>query len=297
LADIADVEQALADLISGAVYPGGTSQPSTIVAVDGSHPDCRVFAGWPLPGLLDKDMAAGNPPGTAAVINVSVFAQPGLERNVSRYPREWKDQSTTAPSITAAVSGSTVTIGGTPTIGHYVSIIVFGKTFSYACQAGDTLQGVAAALAFQINGVMPASSSGTTITIPGRSDITARTAAPGTIIRELKRQQRRFQVTVWAPGNARRVATARIVDGALASTDWLTLSSDNTLARLIYDASNDIDRSGKQSVMCRDTFWWVEYATMQVMPGYPITVFGQQFAAQQAGINGPPAGNPYIQNT
>lgn len=285
MADIADVESALVNLISTGIYPSGVSAPSAIVLANATNPGCRVFPGWPDPAKLDADMAAG-------IINVSVFARPGLERLLPSYPREWVDQFSTAPTITATVTGSTVTVGGTVTTGHYVSVIVFGKAFSYACQAGDTLQGVAAALAALINAAMPASASGPVITIQGRSDITARTAAPGTIIRELKRQQRQFQVTIWAPNNDARVATARVIDPTLAATDFMLLA-DNQNARLLYASSADTDRSGKQSTMCRDSFWWVEYATTQVMPGYPITVFGQQIGT----ADGTPSGVTYTQNS
>lgn len=278
MADLSDVESAIVALITSAIYPSGTGSPSAITLANATNPGVRIFAGWPVPAALDADMQAG-------IINISVYAEPGMERNVTRYTREWVDQFLTTPTITATVSNSTVTIGGTITTGHYVSILVFGKAFSYACLAGDTTTTVATALAALINAVMPATSSGAVITIPGRTDITARTGAPGTIIRELKRQQRRFRVTVWAPTNDARVSTIAIIDPVLAATDRLSLP-DNTTGRMTYERADDVDRSGKQSVMCRDTLWWVEYGTTQVMPGYPITVFNQKIVTPDGSASG-----------
>lgn len=292
MADLADVEASLVSLIQTAVYPNGTSAPSAIVLSNSRVPDVRIFAGWPDPDRLDADIFAGTPIGSAAVINISVYCQPGLERNVTRYPREWVDQALVSPTILAAASGSTVTLSGTITAGHYVSVIVFNNAFSYACVVSDTLATVATALAALINARMPAFAIGAVITIIGRSDIIARTAAPGTVIQELERTNQRFQVTIWAPNNDSRQATARIVRPALALPSFLNLA-DTSQGRIIYEASNDIDRTGKQSISCRDIYYWVEYPTTQVMPGYPITIPVEQITGTIGTLSGP-AGPTYV---
>jgi hypothetical protein len=289
MADLADVEAALVAAIAGAVYPNGTSQPSAVVLAGGRRPGSRVFAGWPVPANLDADLLAGTPPGSASVLNISVFAQPGMERDVTRYPREWQDQIKTAPTITVTVAGSTITLAGAPTIGNWVSIIAFGKDFSRACVANDTLASVAAALAATINAVLPAYAVGPAITIIGRSDIKARTAAPGTAILELERTNQRFLVTIWAPSNDARVAAARVVRPALALIDFLTLA-DGSQARLLYENSSDIDRSEKNSLVCRDIYYWVEYPTTVTAPGYPITIYQHQINTP----DGTPGGATYI---
>ncbi|HYA07490.1 MAG TPA: hypothetical protein VEF90_16515 [Xanthobacteraceae bacterium] len=274
MADISDVEQAFVAAITAAVYPNGTSAPSAIVLPGGAALNCRIYAGWPLPETLDPDMAAGN------VVNVSVFPQAGMERNVTRFPQDWQNQTSTACTLTAAVSGATVTIGGAVTVGHYVTLQIGGQAFSYAAQASDTLASVAAALAALIAANMTASASGAVITVPSTMGgrIVARCAAPGTAARELERTTQRFIVTIWAPNNACRVAAARIIRPALAALDFLGLP-DGYAAELKYESSTDVDRTGKQNLSCRDIFYWAEYPTTQSMVAYPMTTFS-------AGIEG-----------
>ena len=277
MADISDVESALVAAVTAAIYPSGTSSPSAIALTNGSTPNCRIYAGWPVPAKLDADMAAGTPPGSAAVINVSVMVENGLEKNVTRYPQIWDDQTKVACTLSAAVAANVVTIGGTVTAGHYLTIIAGNNSFSYAALANDTLATIAAALAALMAPAFAVSVTGAAITLPATMGgrITVRSGAPGTIIRELERSNQRFCVTVWAPNNDARGATARLIRPALARIDYLAMP-DTSVARLIYESSHDVDRSEKQSIACRDIHYWVEYATTDVQPGYPITSTNSQ---------------------
>lgn len=273
MADVSDVETALVSLIASAVYPLGGSLPSAVI-VNGTPIDCRIYGGWPIPAVIDADMQHGTPPGSSPVINISVFPMTGLEKNTTRFPRDWQASTPVPCSMTATVSGVTVTIGGTVTVGHYVTLHAGNCAVSYAAQSGDTLASVAAALRFGLAASMTCSVAGTVLTLPlvmgGR--IIARTAAPGTSIREVDRTNQRFQITIWAPNNAARVAAAKVIRPLLGSTDCLPLP-DGYAAELRYESSADIDRLGKQSISCRDLFWWAEYPTTQTMIAYPMTTF------------------------
>lgn len=266
MADISDVEDSLVAAIAAAVYPSGAASPSS-VAINGAAISVRIFPGWPVPTALDADMAAG-------VVNISVYPQPGMEKNTTRYDRTWYDQTPVACSLTAAVAGFAVTIGGVVTVGHYVTIQVGNKPFSYAAIAGDTLATIATALAALINVSFGATATGAVISIVGTATgrIVARLGAPGTSFLELERTNQRFQVTIWASNNAQRKATAKIIRPALALLDFLTYA-DTSVGRIAYENSTDIDRSAKQNTVCRDIFYWVEYPTVQVMAAYPITTF------------------------
>jgi len=269
LADLSDVELALATIVTSAIYPNGATAASAIVLPGGVNPNCRIFPGWPDPTRLDADMAA-------SIINVSIFAQPGLEKNITAYPQVWVSQTKVASTITATVASNVVTIGGSITVGHYITLLIAGNVFSYAAKTGDTLASFAASLAALING---AAVSGESITIPnGGWTIVARAAAPGTAFRELERTRQRFVVTVWAENNAARIATARVIRPALAAIDTL-FYPDTSCGRIFYENSMDVDRSGKQSLSCRDIFYWAEYPTTQSMVAYPITSFGPQIEA------------------
>ena len=281
MADISDVENALVAAITAAIYPNGTSSPSAIALKNATNPNCRIYPGSPIPANLDADMAAGTPPGSAAVINISVKAEPGLEKNTTRYLQTWTDQTKVACTLSAVINGPVVTIGGTVSVGHYLTIVAGNYAFSYAAIAGDTLATVAAALLALIVKALPtASVNGAAITFPATMGgrIIVRGGAPGTIIRELERSNQRFCIIVWAPNNDARGATARLIRPALAQIDYLNMP-DTSVARLIYESSTDIDRSEKQSISCRDIHYWVEYATTQVMTGYPITSVGTQYEA------------------
>lgn len=64
MADQADVETALVQIASAALYPQGTTGPSICGTL------CRVYRGWPTPAGLDADLAAG-------AVNVSVYPVDG----------------------------------------------------------------------------------------------------------------------------------------------------------------------------------------------------------------------------
>lgn len=281
MADISDVWDALAALLYAAMYPGGANSPSA------SGYPCKVVTGWPQEADLDGDLAAG-------MTTISVYCQPGMERNTTRYPQEWKDKTLVAPLITATAdqAHSKITLGGTTRAGDYVSIICFNKAFSYALVGGDTLATAAAALAALVNASMPAYAVGPAIIIPNRSDMVARCAAPGVIIRELGRSDQRFQIMIWAPKNAIRVATNRIIRPALERTNFLALP-DTSSGRLIYECSHADDRGSSKNLSRLDLFFWVEYPTTEEAPGYPITIPQSQINV----ADGTPQGATYIQNS
>lgn len=270
MADVSDVEMAIVNALTAAIYPSGASSPSSIVLTGGRNPNCRIRSGWPLPVDVDRDVIAGNPPGSASVVNIGVFTQTGMEKDVSRYPQKWVDQFRGTATLTTAVAVSTITLGGSVTAGQYLTVIVNHQPFSYGMQTIDNPSTVARIMASMINAQFSAYASGPTITVIGRTDIIARVGAPGTVVRELERSNQRFIVTIWAANNDARVATARIVRSAMAAITFLDLP-DTSRGRLRYEMSNDVDRISKQNVSCRDIFYWVEYPTTQVAPGYPIT--------------------------
>lgn len=247
MADLSDVMTALVNIVSGAAYPNGTGQPSIL----GSSRNIRCFPGWPDPNTLQADLAAGH-------VNVSVYPLPS-ERNTTRYPREWQDGTINSPTITLTVNASakTVTVGGSVQAEQAAVVIVNGTPYSYGLLVGDTLNSVAAAIAALIAG---ASAVGAVVTIPSAATLTAAVVVQGTSIKEIKRQDRQFQITVWAPDFTARDTVAKAVDLALAKVERMTMP-DNTYARMIYHGSPMTDRGEKQLLYRRDLIYSVEYAT------------------------------------
>lgn len=261
MADLSDVESALVALIAQTVYPNGTSQPSA------AGIPVKVYAGWPTQSQLDADLAAGT-------AHVTVFPR-AEERNTTRYSKDWQGLSTSTPTLTLTVAGQTITVGGTvPPAGnpHNVSVLANGQSFAYAVQPTDTLTSIATALATLIAaGIAGTTSSGAVITLPSSARIAAaRVGVTGTLIREIRRQERVFQLTVWADTPAHRDAVAQPVDVALAATQFLTLS-DQSAARLIYKSCIITDLLQKAKLYRRDLLYIVEYATTQTATATQIT--------------------------
>jgi hypothetical protein len=253
MADLADVENAVEATVTTAVYPSGSSQPSII------DTQVSIARGWPVAADIDTAMAAGN-------CIVSIYSQPNVERNTTRYPRD--DQVLTAPvhTLTVAVSGNTITIGGTVATPQNV-IVLCGPTlaFAYSVQSNDTLASIATALAALIAASFPGTAAaGDVITIAGKpGTIRARVASQGTVWTEQRRQERGLQVTCWCPTPSLRDALVAAIDVAFAQIDWLTLA-DQSAARIRYERTIETDAPEKVLLFRRDLFYTVEYPTATI---------------------------------
>jgi hypothetical protein len=250
MADLSDVEQALALLATQALYPSGISLPPAVSAL------CKLHRGWPLPRELDADMKAGN------IVVVSVFAQRNASRNTSRYPREWQQaQTQPAATMTATVSGAHVTIAGTVSAAQIVALIINGATaYAYRPLATDAAADVATALAAL---VPSATVSGAVVTVPGSAPrITARVEADAITTRELRRQEQSFTITIWAPTPALRDAAASVVDTLFAGLDRFALA-DGYSARVRYVSTGEDDSPQRGLLFRRDLRFTVEYPTTE----------------------------------
>ena len=282
MADVSDVCNTLVGIIAGTLYPNGTGNAS----INGVP--ARVFYGWPIPETLQADLAAGT-------CQVSIYPRAD-ERNTSRYPTAWQTTVVnTATLSVASVAGSisttpwnfsqssvnfgnasdtfsgitgvpsTVTIAGTSggsSNPQNVLVTVNYVPYVYGVQTTDTPTTIATALTTLIAAnVAGTTSSGATITLPtgvviGRCAV----GISGSSVMEVRRQEKVFQITVWAntPGN--RDLMAQAIDPVLAQTRFLTLP-DLTGARLIYKSTMETDDVQKAQVYRRDLFYTVEYAT------------------------------------
>jgi hypothetical protein len=163
MADQSDVENALVSLVSGALYPNGTDAASV------PGPDCRIYRGWPNSAALDKDLAAGK-------INTTVFPGSGAGHLTTRYAEQWVAPRA-EPSLTAVVTGTSVTFGGTADQGQIAGILIDGRSYAYRSQAGDTPQLVAASMAAMARGNSVVRLAGSTMTIAGAGSLVARVVA------------------------------------------------------------------------------------------------------------------------
>jgi hypothetical protein len=256
MATLADVEDALTTLISAQLYPNAPS-PSAL-----GYP-VKVYAGWPSPQQLDADMVEAVP-GIPTAAHVSVYPLPG-ERNLTRFPAERRERPRIEPTYTIQVNGQLVTIGGQAPATYFVhnfGFVIDGYAYVYQPTAGLSADQVAAGLHALVAEDFPdAAVAGPVITLPSVARPgQMRLGTVGDVVREVRRQEKQFQVSVWAPNPAARDVLANTFDPIMADTPFLAMP-DGTHARLTYKGSRDDDFGQKVRVYRRSFIWCVEYGT------------------------------------
>lgn len=87
--------------------------------------------------------------------------------------------------------------------------------------------------------------------------------------REVRRQTKQFQITVWAPTPALRSAIAKALDLALALTSRIDLP-DGSQVTLSYGKQTERDEQQKVLIYRRDFFYAANYATLQTEAEFTI---------------------------
>jgi hypothetical protein len=253
MADLADVERGFVTQIAAALFPGTTYVAGALAACAAAGLSVRVYRGWPNAALLDADIAAGR-------AHVSVFSEPSMGRNTTRYQDEWTTPTPIAKTLTATVAGAAITFGGTAALGHVVGIQVGNGTapvaYPYRVQAGATPTSVAAAFDAMIPG---ATAAGAVLTLPTTAFRVAVVRDQASWL-ETRRQVQIMRLSTWTPTPAARDAVAGALDVALSRTRWLPLA-DGSSGRLIYQGTHVYDATGKAAIWRRDLRYEIEYAT------------------------------------
>jgi hypothetical protein len=248
MANISVVEDTLVNLISGILYPNGTSQPSIVPSVG----NIRVYAGWPVPPSFEADMNAGN-------AHITIFPQ-NTGRNTTRFPQNWLPQTFTDPTITLTLIGNQITIGGIVSIPQSCMIVVNGIGYAYGILETDTLDTIAAALAL----IVPNSSaSGNVLTISSAISITPRVTSYGTSAKEIKRQECIFNVITWAFSRDTRTNVSDPVEIGLGALSRFLLPTDNFYCPIFYMGLKDHEELQKSiPIYRRDLMFRIEYPTI-----------------------------------
>ena len=264
MADISDVENTLVGVVATAIFPGQTYLPGAY-ATSASGIEAKIYRGWPESANLDVDLGNG-------YSHVSIFAEQGVSRLTTRYPLEWRISTLNVPTVTATVSGQTVTLGGTAGVNQVIGISwgvgSLHTGAAYALLATDTLASVAAGLAAAITG---ATSSGPVVTLPSTCIAPAAYVVSDQLATmEIRRQTQRFRISCWCPTPAIRDTIASSIDNALAGlidaygnlTEFIQLSdAAQSSARIQYATTYVDDKPDKDGVWRRDLCYVVEYAT------------------------------------
>lgn len=292
MADQSDVSNAYVALIDGLIYPNGDDSPSSIGL------DVKIYAGWPDPATVRADMAA-----IPSTSHVNVYPRAD-EQNTTRYIGErWFKDSLPAPTLTLTATengdgSNLVTVAGTvrtvmpgcAPAPQNLAIFVNGIPYIYQVQASDTLITIASALAALIAAAIPGTeATQAAIWIPPGARLGAlRVGVTGTAMRELGRQEKVWQIGIWAATPETRDKLAKAVDGLLRGTFWLTLA-DQTRGRNIYRSSHQSDDLQRDGAYRRDLLYSVEYATTDTQPAPQIVAQRTDITAATDGSAGAPA--------
>jgi hypothetical protein len=218
MADISDVEQAVADAVTLILYPAGSSQSSIIGAL------CRVYRGWPDSATLNTDLSA-------EALNVTVVTDNDSGRITTRYLPEFQTKSS-MPGVAARAAGATIIISGTPEIGDVVGALIDRVAYAHRIQAGENASLVAANLGRLIQVDRPTSVHGSGITVPGAGSVSVRAVCDNATSFESRRQEKDLRIICWCPNPTIRDAVAAAIDSALDQSSFLVLPDDQGTGRL-----------------------------------------------------------------
>jgi hypothetical protein len=274
MADQTQVAEALVALLVEAVYPNG---PGAAPA-DGLH--AKLYAGWPDPATLKRDLAGSDKAGH--VSHITAFPAP-QGKSTTRRGGGWEQASAPAPTLTATVAGTAITLGGTVSLPQAVALVVDGQDFAYAVQAADTLASIASALATLVAVKRPATAAGAVLTIPNAQKIAARIVSTGTSAKEVAREERVFTVSVWAACHSERDTFARLVEPVLADLSRIQLPDDST-ATSRYVGSTQVDSEQKQGIYRRDVHIAIEYALILKRTATTVGIVQTHLATEVNGV-------------
>ena len=255
--DQAEVEEALAAAVAGALYPLGVDRASAVGTV------CRVYRGWPTAAALEEDLAAG-------VAHVTVQPVAGSLKDTTRFAAEWQG-AVPASSLTVAVAGEVVSFAGVAAIGQVAGVLVDGVPHAYRVRAGDTPGVVAAVLAQLVRVERPAELQGDGFLLPGGLGIVARVVTDGIGGTEQRRQRAGFRVVAWCPDPGVRDRVAGCVDLALASVRFLDVAGWGCWVQGL--GGSVVDDGSAAGIWRRDLMYSVEYPTVAAAR-MPAMLFG-----------------------
>jgi hypothetical protein len=258
MADISDVEQAVANTVASILYPAGFTHSSIIGTL------CRVYRGWPNSATLNADLSAGT-------VNVTVVTDNDSGRTTTRYLPEWQTIST-APGVTATMTDQTIIISGTPATGDVVGALIDGIAYAYRIQAGDTTGLVASNLSQLIQVNRPATVQGFTITLQDAGSIRVRVVCDNATSFESRRQEKDLRVICWCPTPPIRDSVAAAIDTTINQMSFLVLP-DGTNTRITYRNTASYDQAQNALLYRRDLIYMVEYPTITVIQ-QPSMLFG-----------------------
>src|SRR5258708_6023276 len=301
MSDLSDVEQAIVNTITGLVYPTGTGNPSAVLNDSFAPMPGRIYPGWPISANLDADLAAG-------IMNISVYARNGTEKNTTRFHPDYQTVTTETATVAVSINASNqvvVTGNGAVGITQWVTVLVGTRiAVAYNVVAADTPTTIAAGLvSLLIAAGVPATSSLGVISLTAQAGyLGAKVGVTGTQAAEWRRQETQIQITLWCPTPTTRDNAAKLVEPTLAQTTFLTMP-DQFQARFRYHNTIVFDGAEKVALYRRDLIYSAEYATTVTDSAWQVTAIDDNIIAGPGGphtdnwvpapVNPSPAPNLY----
>ena len=157
---------------------------------------------------------------------------------------------------------------------------------AYQTQSGETVNTLAAAVASGINtlnyDLVSAYASGATVTVSESPYLYCNIGWTGVMVREVRRMQTPFQITVWAANPDDRTAIANIIDSYVAIDTIPFLEAADHAAiriRLTRPSWND-DSQASYSLYCAHFVYECEYPTLQTIVSTTIESVGNTLDIQ-----------------
>lgn len=266
-----DAMKALANAISSAVNTySGVSIPS------------QTIIGWPNFEDLTKIIQQGQ-------YQISIFDD-GKVKDTTRFFGQWMYTSLPSVPLSGAISGNTLTFSGSvPASGQLNVHTLFGAPLVdslYQPTASEALSGVAAGVAAAVvSAGGSATASGNVVTFSGTPVIKCNIGGSATLSREVSRQRRTVQVSVWCPDPIMRDNVADAIEtyvGAKGNsqTQFYPMG-DGTKIWVDYQTSCDKDdKQADYSMYMRDIFYTVEYGMMQTQTATQIGAIKETYTVQ-----------------
>ncbi|MDR3736039.1 MAG: hypothetical protein P4L10_10950 [Acidobacteriaceae bacterium] len=289
MADSSDIETSLLTLISGVLYPNGTSQPSIVGST------ITIQRGW----ATEQQVASAVSVGSSIV---SIFADKAMSRDATRYQRAWFTTTQTAATLTATLSGLVVTLGGTVSAGNVACIITDNVAYTYTALSTDTLATIATALAAEIPGAV---ATGATVTVGvslttdlgayltdqngspiGGADTLYQPAAivvnGGTAASEVSRQQQAFRVCVWAPEPSIRDAIFEKLPALIANSYRLTLPDTSVATWMNQRETGPDDMPARAKMWRRDLLITYDWPVIYTIAAQAVAAVLQNYSINQS---------------
>lgn len=246
MASTDDVVRYLARRISEVIYPGGCRLPGIVNA------SVKIYPGWPIPGTLQQDIDNGG-------VHISVWPLPTERKLDTALGRPIRILAKGEPALQFTVNGSIISVSGVASALTNVWVSLNGKAFTFQFRAGTTAEQAIYALSAELPKSFTVLSS---FCILMAEHLSVSVTTAGTAVKELRRQIKDFQITVWAPAPGLRERIGTAIDTALSEQCHIDLN-DGAPAHLLYARQFDSDRSENWHVYRRDLVFSVNFATTQ----------------------------------